>query len=263
VHLASLNTRGVPPVGSRLAERYAAIGAWFDASDADVVCVQEVFSYWHLRMLMRRMPSFPHVSYRRSAAGPAGGLVTFSRGPAAGVSWTGFGVPPRAAGLSVLSRVREGYKGVLVTRLAESGLAVVNVHPVANFDGDWSDGSRFYPWHQAQLGALADVLQGTCGPVAVCGDFNVDRESSLFAEFIARTGLADVFEGNCPATFRVEFLPAGAESCCIDFILAGAGVTAEATAVLFPGVTDLRGGPGFVSDHVGLAARLRIAPAGT
>src|SRR5690349_7196831 len=40
--IASLNTRGIPLTGSRLAERYAAIGAGFDAGDADVVCCQEV-----------------------------------------------------------------------------------------------------------------------------------------------------------------------------------------------------------------------------
>src|SRR5262245_39898469 len=35
VRLASLNTRGVPVTGSRLARRYAAIGAAFEAGDAD------------------------------------------------------------------------------------------------------------------------------------------------------------------------------------------------------------------------------------
>jgi sphingomyelin phosphodiesterase 2 len=256
--VASLNTQGIPVPGSRLAARYAVIGAGFEASDADVVCVQEVFSYWHLRMLARRMPSFRHVSYRRSAAGPAGGLVTFSRGPAASARYTGFGMPPRAAGLSRLASLRAGFKGALVTRLAEPGLAVVNVHPVANRDGDWSAGSRFYPWHQAQLAALAEVVQGTPGPVVVCGDFNVSRDSSLLAGFMADTGLSDVFEGGCPATFRAEYLPPGKAPHCIDFILAGAGVQADAAMVLFAGLAELPGGPGFVSDHLGLSARLLI-----
>ena len=42
--IASLNTRGIPLTGSQLAERYAAIGAGFDAGNADVVCCQEVFT---------------------------------------------------------------------------------------------------------------------------------------------------------------------------------------------------------------------------
>lgn len=246
--------------GSRLAQRYAAIGAEFEAGDADVVCVQEVFSYWHLRMLVRRMPSFRQVSYRRSGVGPAGGLVTFSRSAMASVRYTGFGMPPRADRLPALERLRAGFKGVLVTRLAEPGLTIVNVHPLANRDGDWSPGGRFYPWHQAQLTALADVVRGIAGPVVVCGDFNVTGGSSLFAGFIAGTGLADVFAGDCPATFRAEYLPAGTPTSVIDFILAGAGVRAEAATVLFAGLTEMPGGPGYVSDHLGLSARLYVTP---
>src|SRR5215469_18198340 len=79
--VATLNTRGIPVTGSQLARRYQAIGEAFEVSDADVVAFQEVFTYWHLRLLARRMSSFRHVAYRPSAAGPAGGLVTFSRLP--------------------------------------------------------------------------------------------------------------------------------------------------------------------------------------
>ena len=68
--IASLNTRGIPLTGSQLAERYAVIGAGFDAGDADVVCCQEVLTYWHLRLLVRRMRSFRQVSYRPGPFGP-------------------------------------------------------------------------------------------------------------------------------------------------------------------------------------------------
>lgn len=76
--IASLNTRDIPLTGSRLAERYAAIGAGFDTGDADVVCCQEVFTYWHLRLLVRRMRSFRRASWLPGPFGPMGGLVTFS-----------------------------------------------------------------------------------------------------------------------------------------------------------------------------------------
>ena len=67
--VASLNTRGIAIRGSRLASRYTVIATEFEAGRADVVCFQEVFTYWHLRLLARRMPSFRHVSYRPSAIG--------------------------------------------------------------------------------------------------------------------------------------------------------------------------------------------------
>jgi len=77
--IASFNTRGVPLLGSRLAERYAVIGAEFEAGPAEVVCLQEVFTYGHLRLLARRMPAFGHVSYRPSAAGPGRGPAGSTR----------------------------------------------------------------------------------------------------------------------------------------------------------------------------------------
>jgi hypothetical protein len=78
------------------------------------------------------------------------------------------------------------WSGCRLTRLAHPGLCVVNTHPVANWDGDWSRASRFYPLHRAQLASLARIVRGIGVPAVVCGDFNVDRDSSLFGEAPAR-----------------------------------------------------------------------------
>lgn len=67
---------------------------------------------------------------------------------------------------------------------------------------------------------------------------------------MADTGLADAFAGNCPPTFRAEYLPASATPHCIDFILTGAGVEAEAATTVFAD------GPDHASDHIGLRATL-------
>ena len=255
--IVSLNTRGIPLTGSQLAERYAAIGAGFEAGDADVICCQEVFTYWHLRLLVRRMRSFRRVSYRPAPFGPTGGLVTFSRRPVSGTVFRRFGRPPRAPGVPRASRVQARLKGALVTRLADPELCVINTHPVANYDGDWSTANRFYPLHRAQLAVLAQVVTEAGPRAVVCGDFNVARESPLFGEFTEDTGLADAFGGACPATFRAEYLPAGATSHCIDFILTAGEVKAESTTLVFAEKEPL----GYVSDHIGLRARLSLIPA--
>lgn len=260
VGVVSLNTRGVPVIGSRLAGRYAVIGAALEAGDADVACLQEVLTWWHLRLLARRMRSFRHVSFRASLVGPAGGLVTFSRLPVAGTAYRAFGIPPVAPGISKAARLRAGLKGALVTRLARPELSVVNTHPVVNRDGDWSRAGRHYPLHRAQLASLTQVVRGDLGPAVVCGDFNVDRGSCLFSEFVEETGLNDAFEGNCSATFRAEYLPAGETPHCIDFILTADGVKAESATVVFAGKEPLSGGPVYVSDHLGLRASLLLAP---
>jgi sphingomyelin phosphodiesterase 2 len=260
VAVVSLNTRGIPPVGSRLAGRYGAIGAALDTGDTDVACFQEVFTWWHLRLLTRRLRSFRHVCFRPSAAGPAGGLVTFSRLPVSGTAYHGFGSPPATPGISRAIRLEARLRGALVTRLAHPGLCVISTHPAANRDGDWSQENRFYPLHRAQLAALARVVRGAGAPAVVCGDFNVDRDSLLFGEFVTEAGLADAFNGSCPATFHAEYLPSGATPHCIDFILTTDGVRAEAATVVFADKQPLPGGPGYVSDHLGLRASLVLTP---
>jgi endonuclease/exonuclease/phosphatase family metal-dependent hydrolase len=241
-----------------MTRRYAAIGAGLEDGDADVVCLQEVLTWWHLRLLVRAMPSFRRVSYRSSAAGPAGGLVTFSRPPASGTVYRGFGRPPRVPGLPMRTVLQMGRKGALVTRLDSPGCSVINTHPASNYDGDWSPANRFYPMHRAQLNALTAVLRDTDGPVVVCGDFNIDRDSALFGDFVRDTGLTDAFCGTCPPTFRAEFLPAGETPHCIDFILTTDTVKATDASLLFADKQPLRGGLAFLSDHIGLYARLSL-----
>jgi endonuclease/exonuclease/phosphatase family metal-dependent hydrolase len=179
-----------------------------------------------------------------------------------GTVYRGFGMPPRAAGVSRAARLQAAVKGALVTRLARPALRVVNTHPSPNPDGDWSPGGRSYPLHEAQFDVLARVVRGAGGPAVVaCGDFNVDRDNSLFGAFLAGTGLADAFEGSCPATFRAEYLPAGATPRCIDFILTAGDVKVETATVMFTEKEPLASGPGYVSDHLGLRASLLLGPA--
>ena len=44
---------------------------------------------------------------------------------------------------------------------------------------------------------LARVMNEAGPRTVVCGDFNIARESSLFGDFMAATGLADAFAGAC------------------------------------------------------------------
>lgn len=180
-----------------------------------------------------------------------------SRLPVAGTVYQGFGVPPATSGITRGERFRAALKGALVTRLKRE-VCVINTHPVANRDGDWSRAGRFYPLHRAQLDVLAQVVRGVPAPAVVCGDFNVDRDSCLFGGFLADTGLADAFDDGCPATFRAEYLPPGKTPHCIDFILASDRVNAEAAGVVFADKEPLPNGPGYVSDHVGLRADLVV-----
>ena len=124
VTVATLNTLGIHIVKSRLPTRYKLIAAAFEAGNADIVCVQEIATYWHLRLLARHMPSFRHVGYQRARLGQAGALVTFSRLPVASVEYCRIGPlrgQPDIARLPLRNRVTAGLRGAVVTRLAGDG----------------------------------------------------------------------------------------------------------------------------------------------
>jgi sphingomyelin phosphodiesterase 2 len=255
--VASLNTRGTPLAGTRRSERSQCVGEMFESSAVDAVCLQEVHTRAHLRSLIRNMPSFRFAAFGAGAAGPAGGLVVLSRLPIAGFSYRRLpGSPSR--GLPVRSRLLAGRTGVLLVRMADPDVHVLDVHPVANRDGDWSPRNRFGGLQRAQLSRVAALLRDVPEPVVVCGDFNVARDSELFQEFVAETGLNDAFGGECPPTFRQEYLPSGRLARCIDFILTSGPVKAEKAGLLFSGKTEARHGPVFVSDHLGLCAELNL-----
>jgi endonuclease/exonuclease/phosphatase family metal-dependent hydrolase len=259
--IATLNTRGIPVFRSRLSERYAEIGRAFEASAVDVVNFQEVLTYYHLRQLTRHMPSYRSVSFRPSAAGPAGGLVTLSRGAIAVSRYQRFPIPPAIAaeGLPRLSRLKATLKGILLTRLASSPIGVVNTHLLANPDGDWSETNRFYRLHQEQLAALGCFVASVPPPAIVCGDFNISRVSSLYDDFIHHTGLVDAFGGDCPPTFHPEYLGPGKTSHCIDFmLLSGPSIKADSAELSFTDHVSLPGGSAYVSDHKGLTARVEV-----
>ena len=127
-----------------------------------------------------------------------------------------------------------------------------------NYDGDWSAANRFHPLHRDQFTVLARVVNEAGPRAVVCGDFNLARESHLFGEFTAATGLADAFAGACPPTFRAEYLPAGAAPHCIDFILTAGEVKVESVAPALAEKEPL----GYVSDHIGLRGRLSLTATG-
>jgi endonuclease/exonuclease/phosphatase family metal-dependent hydrolase len=259
--IASLNTRGIPLLGSHLAERYGAIAGAFEAAAVDVVSFQEVLTYYHLRQLTRRMPSFRYVSYRPSAVGPAGGLATLSRIPVTASEYERFPIPPATSMVTLpwLTRFKASLKGTLLTRLAQPRMCVVNTHLLANVDGDWSESSRFYAAHQGQLAALARVVDSLSDPSVVCGDFNIASDSTLHRDFMIDTGLVDAFGGQCPPTFHARYLGPGKSPHCIDFVLiAGSSIKVESADLMFTDKLPMSAGPAYVSDHKGLCVRALV-----
>ena len=185
--------------------------------------------------------------------------MTFSRLPMSATAYHGFGASPHAPGVPSLTRLRARTKGALVTRLADPAISVVNTHPVANTDWRLVAGEPVQPGSPCPSPRLLWPVSCAVSRSRLwCAGTSMSTAAvPCSASSLRALALDDAFEGNCPATFRAEYLPAGEVPHCIDFIFLTAGeIKAEDTEVLFSGRQVLRGGTGYVSDHLGLLARL-------
>jgi endonuclease/exonuclease/phosphatase family metal-dependent hydrolase len=208
-----------------------------------VLNLQEVHTYRLLGELKAGLKSFPYVAYKPGLFGPRAGLVTFSRVPLVEIKFYRLSL----------------HKGVLISRLRDEPITILNVHLIANKDGDWSSGNRHYLKEKAQLESLQNWTQGLAGDgvVIASGDFNLARTCDLFEEFIKHGGWNDAFADNPSPTFHKEFLPAGREPQCIDYLLYKSGsLRHEDAKVLFQNKL-MDNGKAYLSDHMGLYARFR------
>lgn len=261
IRVLTVNVCGLPsehPMLPPLAVRAARFCAQLEASDVDIVNLQELFTRRHLATVRPLLPSFPHAVWRTGVAGrPAGGLVTFSRHRLRGLGYRSFrGIVPSAGGpwFRANHALWGALAGVLVTELPEFGVVVVNTHLTANKDGDWSASNRYHRFQRAQLDRLHSVLRALPADRAtvVTGDFNIASDSPLYPMIVDNGRWQDPFVDADPATFHAAFLPPDRSPHRIDFLLTrGTGAVQQAGLVF----AEPQEGS-YLSDHVALSARV-------
>jgi endonuclease/exonuclease/phosphatase family metal-dependent hydrolase len=270
IRVATFNVLGLPAALPGLSDRAVEFCRRLDASDIDVINLQEVWWARALATIRAGLPSYPHVAWRRGIGGrPSGGLVTFSRRPLRAPAYRSFrGAVPDTGRLRF--RVRKALnsllQGVLVTRLAGHDLAVANTHVTANKDGDWSVGSRYHGLQRTQVRRVHATLRRAAAgarAVVLTGDFNIASDSPLYPAIVDNGHWHDPFAATDPTTFHVDYLPPGSVGHRIDYLLVSGNAAATDPTVLFTEPVDLADGRRtHLSDHVALAARITLRPSG-
>jgi len=164
----------------------------------------------------------------------------------------GSGAETDTGSLPQFTMAKSRLKGALVSRLTDSPLTIVNAHPIANDDWDWSPTNSFNSLQQAQLETLASVITNQNGNVVLGTDLNVAKTSGLFKDFLSKCALNDVFASSNTPTFANEFMAKGLRPECIDFVLCTVGVAANKAQLIAPNTANDR----FLTDHFGLVATL-------
>jgi endonuclease/exonuclease/phosphatase family metal-dependent hydrolase len=194
--IASLNTFGGSLNTKSISERYQAIGNYFNTSSADVVHFQEVFTYFHLNLLKKNLPSFPHSAFIKSYLGPKGGLVTFSRHPFAKSRYILYSRPfIPFLGPSIIELLTQ--RGMLISQitLERKTLTFVNTHLTAVINHVWTFQSKYFREliHEIlQFHTTLSALKSE-GIVITVGDFNIAKGSELYQKLIDFPLLIDVF----------------------------------------------------------------------
>ena len=276
VVVATVNVNGLPKFRQKARTRelllpydvrHRKLCELIEASEIDVINLQEVFTHQDRRLFEEYLPSFKYVSFESSIAGPKGALMTFSRLPMEKIGYESYAAAAKSidkAGLPLLSKTKSAMKGILISRIGARQLTVLNTHPLANDDWDWSSGNRFQALQEAFLEQLVGIVQqyeraNENEAIFLGGDLNVAKDSKLFARFLGKVGLRDAFHNDTSPTFYGEFLDSGLRTRCIDFLLVSS--TAEVTSQrrIFEGKVMISGkGEVYLTDHFGLSATITL-----
>lgn len=227
-----------------------------------VVCLQEVQTYFAQRLLLNTCTSYPAHAYEPGLRAPRGSLLTLARQPLSLPHFTLYEAQGPWHGLTLLDRITQ--KGVLVThlQLADLPFVIINTHLVANYGANWQPENRVARDQQRQLQQLVTIIaaQPSTALVLVAGDFNLPRGSWLYQEFLAQSGLTDPLAGDQRPTYRPFPGVPARYALPIDFIFVRLPTTPPIQVTTDFHFTEklalVGGGRSYLSDHLGLLLTL-------
>lgn len=240
-----------------LRERQKKIVEILAAQNADIITLQEVHTYSFLKILKKKLKSYPYVAYEHLLFGPRGALVVFSKLPLEQIKYINFQDRGTIFNSSIVSKIRRS--GILVCKIKDKDIYILNMHLTHNGDFKWTSNNRFYSFIKSQLTQIAKVVNdigSANSKIIVTGDFNTDKKSLLYKNFIRDSRLLDVFDHHSLPTMHQEFLPKRKLAKTIDYVFlrsARSKQEIKSTNYLFTKKYLIKNGKQrYLSDHIGL-----------
>jgi endonuclease/exonuclease/phosphatase family metal-dependent hydrolase len=196
------------------------------------------------------MTNYPYCLFEPFIFGPKGGLVTFSKIPVQKSALVSYPNP------KIFKKIFLG-KGVLINKIKDSAIYILNTHLTSNRDNDWSKTNRFYSVHISQIEKLKKAIENikSFNFLIISGDFNISKNSDLYKKITDGMQIKDVFRKYNSPTFHQEFMSKSEKSNRIDYILIKTKKRWSSTkkSHLFTKVQIAKKiNKGFSSDHIGL-----------
>ncbi|HSA83535.1 MAG TPA: endonuclease/exonuclease/phosphatase family protein [Patescibacteria group bacterium] len=246
-----------------ITDRVKTIGDHLAKESADIIMLQEVHTYFVLRMLKKKLSQYPYVAYQPSWFGAKGGLVIFSKHPLEQVSYINYKKRGSFFNKSFVTRLIQN--GILTAEIKNTSVSVCNTYLTPNMDYDHSKKNRFTKFSEAQLRQLAEIgkiLTQKGNHVLIGGDFNIDKKGYLYKVFLDLSQATDLFAHYNSPTKIQEFYPKNKTVERLDYLFhIGKTKPKEITTThLFTEKVKINNKTTtYLSDHIGLQATLDIA----
>lgn len=234
-----------------------------EEQNSDIITLQEVHTYFILKLLKKTLPTYPHVAYKKYFYGPRGGLVIFSKLPLEETEYFDFKKRGAFTNSSFVAHLIKN--GVLMCKLKEIPVYILNTHLTPNLDFNWTEKNRFYSYINAQLHQIAQLVNkigSNKNHVILAGDLNTSKNSKLYKSFLSEAKLVDIFaEFNTP-TLHQEYLAKNKTARRIDYIFLSSSDSKPAVLkkdhVFTEKVLLSNGKLRYLSDHIGLSATINF-----
>ena len=263
--LISLNTLGTPFFAPRITKRYKKIASLLNTSNATVICLQEIPTYYHLSLFRRALTNYPHVCYQKFLYGPKGGLVIFSKLPLENCAFHEFNTLGKLTNIAFYTRLLRN--GILSCQIKDTKTTILTTHLLCDFHFEKAPGNKLYPIVQKQVEDVIDRVKELekKGQLFLCGDFNIKKHSLLYKQILKETKVTDVFADRDKATYapsRVPYKFFVAKDAQIDYLFYSGSkrniTLTKKDFVLEKEEKLTNGKPSFLSDHIGLMGTFDI-----
>jgi len=191
--LVTFNTLGTPLLAPDITKRYQYIAQEINKRDYDIICLQELFTYYHFFLFKKTLTNYPYVIYQKNPLGPRGGLVIFSK---LKLTTKEFFTYIRPSHANVPLYVPLAQPGMLSAIIESFGIRICTTHLSSDVVHNLTPKNKLYQLIKSQTQEAAKLVnQYTKNgyPLILTGDFNIAKHSDLHEEFIKQTSASDVF----------------------------------------------------------------------
>lgn len=258
------NTLGVPFFAKDITKRYLKAAQLINNSSFDVICLQELFTYYHFFLFQRKLTNYPHYSMQKNPFGPKGGLVIFSKLPLSRPDFFTYSYPQGAA-IPLYTKIAQN--GMLSSAIESLGIRIATTHFTSDVVHDLSPKDKYYALIRNQSQEAAEVVNRYTKnemPLILTGDFNIAKDSVLYREFIQKADLSDVFYNSSESTYfpdRIPYFYVANASARIDFIFVSPKTNFKSKVkehLFIKQISLANGKKSYLSDHIALHCILTV-----